>query len=325
VVADDAGEAHDMLVAAMARDRADRGLDAARAQAEAEAEATRRRVVDPATWRSDEEIKAAATALKNRYDAELAKLSRVIAKPEDVIAQENQADQVAADAARHRAEEHRADAERARAGRGELLKAVTADYFQAREDARIVAAGPGRFERKAAMVQEAHERYAETARRWDARQLPGAQWSDDVVRQQASSDVDRIIDTNVRRYISLAMAEERTMGSHERAIDARNWEQEQARALDAQRAAARDALSKDTYDKAAKLAKVKAWRDEQVKTMTPEEVAAADEARDALLATQQQKCQKVAAQQQARQQEAERHYQPPPPPGMEQAGPELGL
>jgi len=197
VVADGPDEARDILAAALRRDRADRGLDAARARAEAEALRPaplrqRRVVVVPQGWRSAAELQKALHQLDIVLARELARAAPVPVLDEDVWRAETEADRAVAEKGRSTAAWHEAQAAQAKAGRGELLEAAQAEFSQAREDARVIAAGPGRFGRRAERVREAQERRAETAERWRGyfTQLPGERWPDQAVAQVATSAAD---------------------------------------------------------------------------------------------------------------------------------------
>jgi len=310
VVAEDREDARDQLVAAMGRDRADRGLDTAREQAEAEATPARVPVqIDPASWRSDAEIKAVATAVKRRYDADLAELDRVYARSNAAVELENQRDREIAEAARGLADRLRAMAGQMEAERDGRIAEATAYYFAVREDARSIEEGPGVFGRKAARVEAAQARRDEVARRFGEPQLPGASWDDNAVRDAARSAVERVMRPEVTGLQKDAQAQEQDAAAAQRRIAERDQAQLEA--------AKRRAEIVDGAVQAAKqLLAVREWRAKQVQTMTPDEVASADAARDTLLADQQQQQEQQQQEQQRQRQERRRYYEPP--------GPEMG-
>ena len=198
LVAEDREDARMQLVAALGRDRADRGLDVARARAEAEAEQApseprppERRllepdppaalVIDPAHWRTEAELDRMERQAELRFTLGMRTMHPVAVMPDDERQRANEADQTAAAVARRQAATQRAEADRIVATKDELVARATADYMAAREDDRIIEAGPGRFGRKAARVEQARDHWNEVARRWPDADLPGARWGDDAV------------------------------------------------------------------------------------------------------------------------------------------------
>jgi len=197
VVAEDMAGAKEVLTATVRRDRADRGLEAARDRAKLEAlrPAPQRRsgpVTVPEGWRSAAELEWALGRVEARLARELARAAPVPVMDEEVWRDETTADRAIAERGRATAAWYEGEAARARAERGELLEAAQAEFSQAREDARAVAAGPGRFGRRAERVREAEQRRAETAERWRGyyTQLPGELWPDETVARAATSAVD---------------------------------------------------------------------------------------------------------------------------------------
>jgi hypothetical protein len=332
VVATDREDAHQRLVAASLRDRADRGLDAARARAEADAAAVqpeRRaerdrpaggRELDPAEWASAAELDAAERAVESRFARKMGALGDVAVTADDVRDRADQADRAAAAEARVRAAAARVEAERIAARRPQLAAQATAELFAARDDARIVAAGPGRFGRKAVRVDQARTRLAETARRWGDDQLPGPGWSDQGVEIAAARSADRITNAGVGHHHSEAGREEQVADGAERRIVGR----EQARALavdtNRYRSAARQRLVAERDAARASIAQRRAVRAERAKTMTPDQLVDADSARDALLADQARQRQLARHQQQARQ-VAEHNWHAP---RIDRGGPGIG-
>ena len=120
-------EARDVLAAAVRRDRADRGLDAARARAEAEAlrPAPRRQrpVVVPKGWRSAAELQQALRQVETTLALELARVAPVPVMDEDVWRAETEADRAVAEKGRATVAWYEAQAAQAVAGRDEAMEA----------------------------------------------------------------------------------------------------------------------------------------------------------------------------------------------------------
>jgi hypothetical protein len=147
------------------------------------------------------------------------------------------------------------------------------------------------------------------ARRFGEPQLPGASWDDNAVRDAARSAVERVMRPEVTGLQKEAQAQEQDAAAAQRRIAERDQAQLEA--------AKRRAEIVDGAVQAAKqLLAVREWRAKQVQTMTPDEVASADAARDTLLADQQQQQEQQQQEQQRQRQERRRYYEPP--------GPEMG-
>jgi exodeoxyribonuclease V alpha subunit len=336
VVADDVEAACQRLVAGMGRDRADRGLDVARSRAETEAAAVTvthadqkreqgdgRRPVDLAGWRTVAELDAAAHALEVRYAQQMRLLQDRPIMGDQVRERDNQVDQAAAVAARWQAGWHRGEADRIRAGRAQLVAQVGVDYYQARDDARIIDAGPGRFGRKADQVQQAHARRAETAQRWGDDQLPHSQWADGSVDAAATRSADRIINTGVRHHNSEAGREEQAAAGLERQVNSRDRDHQAAMAINERNTPKREALIAAVAANRAALAHNRAVRAELAQTMTPQQVTAADHARNALL--NEQAIQRQLARQQQVEQARRALQHEHLTPHIDRDGPSLGL
>jgi exodeoxyribonuclease V alpha subunit len=297
VVADDPEDAKQRLAAGMGRDRADRGLDAARARAETEAATVTgpavekrragRRVRGPFDllysrpgWRSPGELDAAAKAVEVRHARQMRTLREIPVMDDTVRERENQADRTAAAEARIRAGASRVEAERIATSRPQLAETATVDYYQARDDARIIAAGPGRLGRRAAKVEAAEARRAATGRRWGDSQLPNVDWPDRTVRYAAESAVERTVTPAVRRHNDQAAREEQTAVDLDRQVTSRDREQAAARATNQRNIPKREAVIAATDRDLARIAHDRAVRAEQAETMTPEQIAGADHERD---------------------------------------------
>jgi exodeoxyribonuclease V alpha subunit len=296
MVAADYEDAHGRLVAAIGRDRADRGLDAARSRAEADVLSRIPRTtegerpleapeIDVANWRSASELDAAERAIERRLRQRLLFFNDEPVMPEHVREQKNEADRAATAEARQRAAWHRGEAGRIHAGRDELLDRATADYFAARDDARVVEAGPGLFNRKAARVQEAKALREETARAWNVWEfeLPGSDWKNETVQNAAYWAVERVVAPAVRHHGAEADREERAAADLEKRVITRDRDRERAIEANKSRAGARQDLVAAADELRATVAHSRQVRAELVETMTSEEVAEADQARDVLL------------------------------------------
>jgi len=299
LVAADVDDAHAQLVAVMGRDRADRSLDAARARAEADAVAVTDRAevpaapetiapetIDPAGWRTGAELADADRAVQAQLDEGLRALRDVPVMADEAWQRDDQADREAAEQARQRATQHRADAQAAAGGRDEVVTTATAEFFAARDDARTIEAGPGRFGRKADQVHDAEARRAETARRWSTRQLPGSRWDDDTVRHDAAAAAERIVNTRVDHHMRDADQADQGAETMDRQIAERDRSQQAERQTNERHAAQRDALVAAAERDRADIARRQEQRNEHVAAMTPDQVGAADQARNAYLADQ---------------------------------------
>jgi hypothetical protein len=162
---------------------------------------------------------------------------------DDVCQRDNQADRAAAAEARQRAAWHRAEADRIAAGRSQLVEAATVEYFAARGDARIIAAGPGRFGRRTAQIEAAQTRRDELSRRWNDQQPPGSQWPDDTVRRQATAVADQIINTQISPHISEANQAEQTATRLDRQLTSRDRHQHNATVTNQHRTGQRQTLT----------------------------------------------------------------------------------
>jgi exodeoxyribonuclease V alpha subunit len=351
LVAQDQEEARLQLVAALGRDRADRGLEVARARAEAEAshrvrppervpvehvalpQATdepspperrplepappERLVIDPAQWRSEAEIDRWERQIELRFAQGMRTLAPIRGIPDDERRRANEADQAAAAEARREATTARAEADRIAATKDELVARATADYMAAREDARIIEAGPGRLGRKAARVDQAQERRSEVARRWPNTQLPGARWSDDGVRLHAAATAERMVDAGAQAQRKQADRAEKVATEHQGAVERRDRRYESFLWMDKSNARSREILVARVERERERIAEGRELRAQIVADMSPEEVSALDRSREALLAAE------------ARRRQMEENLAAKPTHeryrGIERDGPGLGL
>ena len=192
---------------------------------------------------------------------------------------ETEADRATAEKGRAKVAWYESEAARAQAGRGEALEAAQAEFFGARQDARVVAAGPGRFGRRAERVREAEQRLSETAARWRGyyTQLPGALWPDEAVAQAATSAVG----TRLAHQLRFCEAEAG------KAADAAQQAEEHMARRDARRAEAlahneastAKSLELEASARAAR-ARMVGQREAMTAGMAPEEVRVIDAARD---------------------------------------------
>ena len=320
VVAGSPEEARDVLAAAVRRDRADRGLDAARARAESEAvrpaRSDRARAV-PKGWLSAAELQAALRQVESRLVRALARAAPVPVMDEDVWRAETAADRAAAERGRAMAAWYEDEANRARAGRGEALGAAQAEFFGAREDARVVTAGPGRFGRRAQLVREAEQRRAETAERWRGyfTQLPRERWPDEAVAQAATSAVDARLAHQLRFYEAEGGKAAHAAQLAEERIAQRDSRREKALAHNEVAATRRLELEASADTARAELVEA---RQAMTAGLAPEQVGAVDAARDAQL-------DRARVLKSVLQERRARQLQPGWDRGLDRDGPGLGL
>jgi exodeoxyribonuclease V alpha subunit len=321
VVAEGPDEARDLIAAAVRRDRADRGLDVARARADAEAlrpapKSKPRPVAVPEGWLSPAELQAALGRVETRLARELARAAPVPVMDEEVWRAGAEADRAVAEQGRSTAAWYQDQVAQARAGWGELLQQAQAEFAQAREDARVIAAGPGRFGRRAQRVREAEHRRAGTAARWQGyfTQLPGERWPDQTVAQVATSAADarlayqlRFCEAEIDKAANAAQQAEERMAQR----DARR-----RKALAHNEMSAARVLELEASAETARGALVEARR-AMTAGRSPEEVRAID-ARDAEL-------ERTRVLRSALQERRAHQLQPGQDRGLERDGPGLGL
>jgi exodeoxyribonuclease V alpha subunit len=316
LVAEDREDARMQLVAALGRDRADRGLDVARARAEAEAEAVRteRRIerppepvqaeqvtdgpqpdrrplepsppqppaIDPVQWRTAADLDRMERQIERRFARDMGALHPVAVMPDDERQRATEADLVAAAADRQEATRERAEADRIAATKDELVARATADFEAAREDSRIIAAGPGRFGRKAAKVEEAREHWKEVYWRWHEG-TPRSDWSDEAVRSRATTAAERIVNADVHAHRTQADRADKRAAEHDNAVAQRERSRERAISRNERTAQNREVLVAEVERDRARVAEGRALRTEIVADMSPEEVSVLDQAREALV------------------------------------------
>jgi exodeoxyribonuclease V alpha subunit len=348
LVAEDREDARAQLVAALGRDRADRGLDVARARAEAEAARTVRRAehspepvraeramdepqpersplepsplappaIDPAQWRTEADFDRMERQIERRFARDMETLHPVAVMSDDERQRANEADQAVAAAARQEATAERVEADGIAATKDELVARATADFEAAREDSRIIAAGPGRFGRKASKVEDAREHWKEVYWRWHEG-TPSADWSDEAVRSRATVAAERIVNADVHAHLTQADRADKRAAERDNAVDQRERSRERAISRNERNAQNREALIAEVERDRARVVEGRELRAEIVADMSPEEVSALDQAREALVVAR-------ARQRQMEQQlEAsvahERHR------GIDRGGPGFGL
>ncbi|HTX01622.1 MAG TPA: hypothetical protein VMD59_22760, partial [Acidimicrobiales bacterium] len=294
VVAEDDADARAKLVAALERDRADRGLDAAGARAEADSLAVtdapprrspeqRQVSIDPKSGRSAAELERAERAIEARLARDL-RLHRVPPLLSDEQrARKNRIDREAVVAAREEGAWHRGEAERLESGRDELVRQATADYLAARDDARVIAAGPGLLHVRASRLAAASARRDDIAQRWHEPRLPDAVLIDDAVVRRARDAVARMLDPPIRQHLAEADKGEKHAAGIEAEMAWRERSHERALRFNSEVADYRQELiARAARDRAA-LNDARAVREESAAEMAPEDVALADAARDAVL------------------------------------------
>ncbi|HTW09233.1 MAG TPA: AAA family ATPase, partial [Acidimicrobiales bacterium] len=279
VVAGDLEEAKEVVSAAIKRDRADRGLEAARERAEAEAlrPAPGRGVV-PAGWVSAAELAETLRRIEADLAHELSLSPLVPVADEAAWRAESEADRAEARDGRTRAAWHEAELGRAKAARAGLFQQARAEFSQAREDARAVAAGPGLLGQRAARVAEAKARLAELAERWRYHQLPGERWGDQAVAEAAERAAEGLLAQTLRFH----EAEADKAGFAARTAERRmaDRDERRARSLEHNESARgrRESLVAEAEMARAGLAE---RRQRLTAGMAPELVQAVDAARDA--------------------------------------------
>ena len=276
---------------------------------------------DPATWRSAAELDAAAAAIEARLAQGLRSVHDRPVMSDEQRAHADAADRARAADARAEAAWHRSEIERMEASRAALVEEATAEYFAARDAARTIEAGPGRLHRRAAEVEVAQAQREATARRWSDSQLPGTQWTDATVRHHAEDAVQRIIGPDIRMHATEAREIEKQAGGIEAQITRRARDHELTLSTNETLARRRDVLVSEADRSRTDLAEQRAARDELTEEMTPEEVAAADATRDALVKEEARELRRAHERDQVR--HAPEQLQPPTP-HIERGGPGLG-
>ena len=195
------------------------------------------------------------------------------------------------------------------------------EFFAARNDARTIQAGLGRFGRKAGRVNEAQARYNNTARRWNEWRLPGPETPDETVRAAATAAAVRAARVEIADHDNQADREEQTADSLDWRIAGRDRAGQSAIAINERNAAQREALQAATQKARATIAAARAARTQHTQTMTPQQVAAADQARNTLLNDQARQRQLAQAARQARQ--ARETYEQSQAPTINRGGPSL--
>lgn len=195
-------------------------------------------------------------------------------------ARKNRIDRAAAEAARREAARHRSEVSGLESGRDELVIQAAADYLAARDDARVIVAGPGLLHQRASRLAAASARRSEIAQRWRESRLPDAASVDDAVMRRARDAVARMLDPPIRQHLTEADKGEK----HAAAIEAEMaWrERSHERAVRFAREVAdyrHELIAKAAHDREA-LKNARAAREESIAEIGPEEVALADAARD---------------------------------------------
>ena len=303
VVADDLDDARAQLAAAAGRDRADRGLDAARSLAETDAillpapppnvdaappaERLAKKVrVDPGGWRTETELRTAGQAVEARLAERLPGLVDVEVMPDEVRERANRADRDPTSTALSRHNAAMAQTARIQADRYRIAAQAVAEYLTARDDARIIDAGPGHLGRKTSQVETAVARRDETARRWSEPDLPQAAWTDQEVHTAAQGAAERAVATTVASWQAEASRHTDTVDALKAQVTARNHNRQTAITTNQANTRERQALLADAEQARAQLAAQREARTVQAATMTPDQIADADRARSAYLAEQ---------------------------------------
>ena len=262
------------LVAALGRERSDRGLTEAHSRAE-EGQVFVSVPTDPRRWRSAAELDRAEA----RARAELSMAARPAFASSGDAPRLDRADLEAAAEARAAAEAHRQAAEAERSRLPATEEAALADMAAARQDARALDAGAGAFGRRAAKVEAARAHLEELRGRWGPRLLPGPAWPDSAVTALAGELARAVVARAASSHMEGARVALEEAARHEHAV-----------ANSKTRAgieAAHEARQKPLVEAArAHLEEIERAREERArltKSMSPGAVRAADRARDAYL------------------------------------------
>jgi len=158
--------------------------------------------------------------------------------------------------------------------------------------------------------------------------MPQADWPDDLVIAAATRAAERVVDVGVGRRSGQAGQAEQIAEGLDRQITSRDRDQQQAIAANETRDGQRQALVTAAEADRATIAQARQARAGRSETMTPEAIAAADVARDAMVDEQARHQQQLAQQQQlARQHDQARrladHHRLPP--GIDRGGPGIEM
>jgi hypothetical protein len=271
-------------------------------------------VIDPAQWRTEADLDRMERQIELRFARDMGTLHPVAVMPDDERQRANEADQAAAAAARQEAAMERAEADRIAATKDELVARATADFEAAREDSCIIAAGPGRFGRKAAKVDEAREHWKEVHWRWH--EAPSSDWSDDAVHSRAAGAAERIVNADVHAHHVQAERADKLAAEHDKAVAQRERSRERAISRNERNAQDREVLMAEVARDRARVAEGCEQRAEIVAAMSPEEVSALDQAREALVVARAR--QRQMEQQLEASKAHERHR------GIDRGGPDFG-
>jgi conjugative relaxase-like TrwC/TraI family protein len=262
------------LVAALGRERSDRGLAEARDRAEV-GQVFVSTSTSPRRWRSAAELDRAEA----RARAELSMAARpAFASAEEARALDR-ADREAAAEARAAAETHRQAAEAERSRLPAMERAALTDMAAAREDAKVVEARPGAFGRRAAKVEAARAHLEELRERWGPRQLPGPAWPDGAVTALAGELARAVVARAASSHMEGARAALEEAARHEQAVaNRRAWA-----GIEAAHEARQRPLVEAAKRALEEVARARAERARLTEPMSPGAVRAADRARDAYL------------------------------------------
>jgi hypothetical protein len=236
--------------------------------------------INPARWRTAGELDALAAAVETRLARDLRPLYARTVLDDRTREQHNRDDRAGIVEARRRAVWHRSEAGRLANTRDDLADQATADFLAARADARTIRAGPGRLGRKTGQVEAAQARRDETARRWNTPQPPGADWPDTTVQQAAEQAAERVVNTGIRYHNDQTGREEHTAATLDGYLSTRDRDHRAAIEANEVNASQRDALIAAAQIDRDRIAGHRQTRDRHILTMTPEQITAADQARN---------------------------------------------
>jgi len=269
----------------MGRDRTDRGLDVARDQAQGESAPAPQRPhtpdrpgppqIDLGRWRTEAELATHATTAQAQLQGRLGPGARRSGESEEAYLRANATDQAVRVANREAAQRHRDEAARLRARGAELTRQVEADFFHAREAARIIDAGPGILRRKAAQVLTAQALRDEITKRWPTTSLPGSDWSDRLVGHCAANLAQAMVNDAARHHSDEAHRADQAAASYRQRLGVRQQNQLQGRLNASRRVEALALVEGQRVD----LGALRQYHQEHVAIMAPEQIVAVDQAR----------------------------------------------
>ena len=112
---------------------------------------------------------------------------------------------------------------------------------------------------------------------------PSADWSDEAVRSRATVAAERIVNADVHAHLTQADRADKRAAERDNAVDQRERSRERAISRNERNAQNREALIAEVERDRARVVEGRELRAEIVADMSPEEVSALDQAREALV------------------------------------------